>query len=126
MTTALGAGARCSVHQRFATGVCSRCGDYVCGGCGRRLADRLFCQGCGARLAEGHAERAGRAYVLGLLGVHGLLPLAPIAALLASLELSAIAAGRAPLGGRTLARAGLWLGVAGTLMAGGLALVLLR
>lgn len=113
-SSALQAGARCAKHAaRAATGVCARCGDYLCGLCGRRVAERLYCQPCSERLTGEHSKRSVHALVLGLLGVHGLFFLAPIALVLSGLELGAIRAGEAPLGGRGLARAGLALGTFG-------------
>jgi hypothetical protein len=107
-------GAVCAKHaERAATGVCGRCGDYVCGACGRATGERLYCEGCAQRFTHGHSKRAVHALVLGLLGVHGLFVLAPVALTLASLELSAIRSGEAPLGGTGLARAGLALGACG-------------
>lgn len=107
-------GARCAKHAaRAATGVCGRCGDYVCAGCGTRSGERLFCEGCAERVTNEHSKRAVHAFVLGLLGVHGLFLLAPVALTLSSLELSAIRSGEAPLGGAGLARAGLALGACG-------------
>lgn len=114
---ALSPGARCATHgERGATGLCHRCGDYLCGLCARRLAGRLFCAKCATRLTEGHAPRAARALVLGLLGVHGLFFLAPVAAVLGALELRAIGAGESPLGGRGAALAAFWLGLCGIAM----------
>jgi hypothetical protein len=113
----LGAGARCPRHPaRAATGVCQRCGDFLCGGCARRLDTRLYCEGCAARLATGHSPRSTHALVLGVLSVHGLFFLAPVAAVLGALELGAIRQGEAPLGGTWLARAGLVLGLCGVAM----------
>jgi hypothetical protein len=115
--SALMPGARCAKHDRPATGVCGRCGDYLCGGCGRRVDTRLYCAACAERLTTQHSERAVYAFLLGLLGVTGLVFLAPAALVLATMELSAIAGGEAPIGGRGLARAGLTLGVCGIVMA---------
>ena len=110
-------GARCAKHgNRTATGVCGRCGDYLCGGCGRRVGERLYCSGCAERITVAHSRRAVYAFVFGLCGVHGLLPLAPAALVLAGLELGAIRDGEAPEGGRGIARAALWLGLCGLLM----------
>lgn len=107
-------GARCARHaSRVATGMCARCGDYVCGACGRRAGERLFCEGCAERTRIEHSPRAVRGFVLGLLGVHGLFVLAPVALVLSLLELAAIKSGHAPLGGNAFARAGVWLGVSG-------------
>lgn len=114
--SALLPGARCAKHDRPATGVCGRCGDYLCGGCGRRVAERLYCTACAERLTTEHSSRAATAFVLGLLGVVGLFFLAPAALVLASMELTAIRGGEAPLGGRGLARAGLLLGGCGIAM----------
>ena len=112
--SALVPGARCAMHaERPATGTCARCGDYLCGLCGRRVGPRLHCQGCAERVSREHSRRAATAFVLGLLGVHGLFLLAPAAFALASLELQAIAAGAAPVGGRGLARTALALGACG-------------
>ena len=123
---ALAPGARCATHgERGATGLCHRCGDYLCGLCAKPLAGRLFCGKCAERLIEGHAPRASRALVLGLLSVHGLFFLAPVAAVLGAQELRAIGAGESPLGGRGLALAALWLGVAGIAMALSIAAVFL-
>jgi hypothetical protein len=117
-------GARCAAHQaRPATGVCARCGDYLCGACGRRIGDRLHCGTCAERVTREHSRRALRAFVFGLCGVHGLFPLAPVALALAAAELSAIRAGEAPVGGSGFARAGLVLGIAGVLMPVSAALV---
>jgi hypothetical protein len=63
-----------------------------------------------------------RAFVLGLCGVHGLFLLAPVALALAAAELSAIAAGEAPAGGKNFARAALVMGIAGVLMPASIAL----
>jgi hypothetical protein len=87
--------------------VCGRCGDYLCGACGRRVGERLYCADCATRLTAEHSPRSTHAFVLSLLSIHGLFPLAPVALVLASLELAAIRAGQAPLGGRILAYAGL-------------------
>ena len=107
-------GARCARHaSRVATGMCARCGDYVCGACGRRAGERLFCEGCADRTRVEHSPRAARCLLLGLLSVHGLFVLAPVALALSLLELEAIKAGQAPLGGAVLARAGVWLGASG-------------
>lgn len=114
--SALSPGARCATHDRPATGVCARCGDYLCGGCGRRVAERLYCRGCGERVAHDHSRRAVYALVFGLLGASGLFPLAPVALVLASLELQAIRRGEAPVGGRGLSRAGLVFGACGLAM----------
>ncbi len=115
--SALMPGARCAKHDsRPATGVCGRCGDYLCGLCGRRVGERLYCAGCAERLTTTHSRRAVYALVLGLLGVHGLFVLAPVALVLGGLELGAIREGDAPVGGTGLARAGLWLGAAGVAM----------
>lgn len=115
---ALSPGARCATHaERGATGLCHRCGDYLCGLCSKRLSGRLFCGKCAERLTEGHAPRASRAFVLGLLGVNFLFFLAPVATVLAAQELRAIRAGESPLGGRGVALAALWLGLAGIAMA---------
>ena len=103
--------------ERGATGLCHRCGDYVCGLCAKRLADHLFCGSCAERLTGGHAPRASRALVLGLLGVNFLFFLAPVATVLAAQELRAIRDGESPLGGRGVALAALWLGLAGIAMA---------
>lgn len=112
-------GAACARHaQRVATGVCTRCGDYLCGLCGKRVEARLYCPPCAERLGSEHGRRATYAFVLGLSAVHLLFFLAPIAIALAVLELWEIRAGQSPLGGRGLALAGLWLGVAALLMAG--------
>jgi hypothetical protein len=112
--SALQAGARCAKHSaRAATGVCARCGDYLCGACGRRVAERLYCDACAQRLVGEHSKRSVHALVLGLLGMHGLFFLAPVALVLSGLELGAIRSGEAPLGGRGLARAGLVLGTCG-------------
>jgi hypothetical protein len=115
--SALLPGARCAKHgERPATGVCGRCGDYLCGLCGRRVGDRLHCAGCAERSAMEHSRRAAQALVLGLCSVHGLFLLAPLSLSLSLRELSAIRAGEAPEGGRDLARAGLWLGALGLAM----------
>jgi hypothetical protein len=114
--SALLPGARCARHDRPATGVCGRCGDYLCGGCGRRVAERLYCMACAERITSEHSPRAVHAFVLGLLGVVGLFFLAPAAVVLASMELTAIRGGEAPLGGRGLARAGLLFGAIGVAM----------
>jgi hypothetical protein len=114
--SALMPGARCAKHDRPATGLCARCGDYLCGGCGRSVAERLYCAVCAQRLTTQHGERAVYALVLGMLGVTGLFFLAPAAIVLGGMELTAIRSGEAPLGGRGLARAGLWLGVCGLAM----------
>lgn len=114
--SALMPGARCARHDRPATGVCGRCGDYLCGGCGRRVGERLYCSACADRITTEHGSRAVTAFVLGLLGVIGLFFLAPAALVLASMELTAIRAGESPLGGRGLARAGLLLGACGSAM----------
>lgn len=109
--SALLPGARCARHgQRSASGVCGRCGDYLCELCGRRTGERLYCENCGERMQTEHSPRAVHALVLGLASVHGLFVLGPAALLLAWLELAAIRAGDAPLGGTGLARAGLILG----------------
>src|SRR5690349_12002555 len=64
--SALLPGARCAKHvQRMATGVCSRCGDYLCGLCGRRVELSLCCEGCAEHLTREHSPRAFRAFVLG-------------------------------------------------------------
>jgi hypothetical protein len=106
--SALLPGARCAKHEaRPATGVCARCGDYLCGACGLRVDDRLCCSPCAARITREHSRRSELAFVFALLSVHGLFPLAPVALALALAELAAIRAGHAPVGGRTLARAGL-------------------
>src|SRR5262245_34415577 len=90
---ALQPGARCAAHAaRAATGVCSRCGDYLCGLCGKRVSERLHCPRCAERVLREHSPRAVRAFVLGLCGVHGLFVLAPIALALAVAELGAIRA----------------------------------
>jgi len=110
-------GARCAVHaSRPATGVCNRCGDYLCGLCGRRVGDRLHCPGCAERLTREHSKRALRAFTLGLCGVHGLFFLSPIALVLALVELSAIRNGDAPVGGSGFARAAFVLGACGIVM----------
>jgi len=115
--SALLPGARCAKHgNRAATGVCTRCGDYLCGGCGRRVAERLYCGGCAERITIEHSRRAVYALVFGLCGVHGLFPFAPAALVLAGLELGAIRAGEAPPGGTGIARAALWLGLCGVVM----------
>jgi len=114
---ALQAGARCAAHaERTATGVCGRCGDYLCGACGRQVGARLNCVRCAERVVREHSPRAIRAFVFGLCGVHGLFVFAPVALVLALSELSAIAAGEAPVGGIGFARAGLLLGAVGALM----------
>jgi hypothetical protein len=123
--SALMPGARCARHDRSATGVCGRCGDYLCGGCGRRVAERLYCSACAERLTHEHSARAVHALVLGLLGVVGLFFLAPAALVLASMELTAIRSGQAPLGGRGLAAAGLILGLCGVAMVASAALLFL-
>jgi hypothetical protein len=110
----LSPGAVCAKHAaRAATGVCGRCGDFVCEACGRPSGERLYCEGCAERVASEHGKRAVHAFLLGLLGVHGLFVLSPVALTLALLELSAIRSGDAPLGGAGLARAGLALGACG-------------
>jgi hypothetical protein len=115
--SALVPGARCVKHPaRAATGTCARCGDYLCGLCGRRVADRLHCVECATRVTREHSARASAALVLGLIGACGVFVVAPAALLLAVLELQAIAGGAAPIGGRGLARAGVVLGAAGVLM----------
>ena len=115
--SALQAGAHCATHaERMATGVCSRCGDYLCGACGKRVGERLHCARCAERVLREHSPRAVRAFVFGLCGVHGLFVFAPVALALAISELSAIAAGEAPVGGTGFARAGLVLGVMGIVM----------
>lgn len=106
-------GARCASHDRPATGLCARCGDYLCGACGLRVDDRLYCRGCATRLTAEHSRRATYALVTGLLAMHGVFPLAPVALVLGGSELAAIRAGEAPLGGRLIARAGLVLGACG-------------
>jgi hypothetical protein len=115
--SALLPGARCASHDRPATGLCSRCGDYLCGACGRRVGARLCCGACAGRLREEHSGRSVLAAVLGMLGVLGLLFLSPVALVVASAELRAIRAGQAPLGGLGLARAGLIFGGCGLAMA---------
>ena len=67
--------------------------------------------------AQAHSPRAAHALVFGLLGVNLLFFLAPVAVVLASQELRAIRAGESPLGGRGVALAALWLGLAGIAMA---------
>lgn len=119
--SALSPGARCGAHGRPATGVCGRCGDYLCGGCGRRVDARLFCERCARRLATEHSRRSVYALVFGLLGAAGLFFLAPVAIVVSSVELHAIRDGEAPLGGRGLARAGLASGVGAMAMAASLA-----
>jgi hypothetical protein len=115
---ALTPGARCATHaERGATGLCHRCGDYLCGLCAKRLEGRLFCAGCAERLTGGHAPRAARALVFGILGVNFLFFLSPVALILGAQELRAIAAGESPLGGRGIALLALWLGIAGIAMA---------
>ena len=114
MASALMPGARCAAHQdRGATGVCGRCGDYLCGLCGERVNDRLYCAECAVRLTRDHSGRSVQAFVLGMLGVCFLFFLSPIAAILGLLELQAIRAGEAPTGGEGMARAALYLGVIG-------------
>ena len=114
---ALTPGARCARHgERGATGVCHRCGDYLCGLCAKRSEGRLSCEVCAERLTRGHGARAARALVLGLLGVHGLFFLSPVAAVLGAIELRAIRDGDSPVGGRGPARAALALGICGVLM----------
>jgi len=122
--SALVPGARCAKHaERPATGVCSRCGDYLCGLCGRRVGDALQCSSCAERGATEHSRRAAQALVLGVCAVHGLFLLAPLALSLALRELSAIGRGEAPAGGRDLARVGLWLGSLGLAIPLSIALV---
>jgi hypothetical protein len=124
VASALQAGARCAAHgERAATGVCSRCGDYLCGACSQRVGERLSCARCAERVVREHSPRSIRAFVLGLCGVHGLFFLAPVALVLALTELSAISAGAAPVGGIGFARGGLVLGAIGLLMPIGFGLV---
>jgi hypothetical protein len=114
----LSPGAACARHaQRVATGVCSRCGDYLCGSCGKRVDDRLYCPPCAERLGSEHGPRAALAFLVGLASVHFLFFLAPIAIALSVLELWEIRAGQSATGGRGLAVGGLVLGVAALLMA---------
>jgi hypothetical protein len=124
---ALVPGAKCRAHpQRSATGVCARCGDYLCGACGRRVGARLHCVSCATRTLGEHSKRAAYALVIGLCSV---LPplyfLSPVALVLSVLELTAIRDGAAPLGGRAAARAGLLSAVAGLAMPVSLALAYL-
>lgn len=112
--SALQPGARCAAHaERPATGVCSRCGDYLCGLCGKRVGDRLHCVRCADRVVREHSPRSIRAFVIGLCAVHGLFVVAPVALVMALAELSAIDAGEAPVGGKWYARAAMVLGIAG-------------
>lgn len=116
--SALLPGAKCRVHtQRAATGVCARCGDYLCGLCGKRVADRLHCQRCAERTLGDHSRRSVYALALGLCCV---LPplyfLSPVALVVSVLELSAINDGSAPLGGRGAARVGLITALIGLAM----------
>jgi hypothetical protein len=115
--SALVPGARCATHgQRAATGVCGRCGDYLCGSCGQRVGERLYCIACAQRSTSEHSRRSLHALLLGLVGVHGVFVLAPVALTLATLELGAIRAGEAPVGGAGFARAGVLLGSLGIAM----------
>lgn len=43
-------GAVCAVHEQQATAVCSRCGNYLCAGCGP-VGETPLCDGCMARAA---------------------------------------------------------------------------
>ena len=66
--SALLPGAKCRTHaQRPATGVCARCGDYLCGLCGARVGMRLHCTGCARRTIGEHSPRAVYALVIGLV-----------------------------------------------------------
>ncbi|MDH5670856.1 MAG: hypothetical protein OEZ06_01845 [Myxococcales bacterium] len=113
----LPAGARCPRHpERGATGVCFRCGDYLCGACAARVQERLHCPGCASRVRDEHSPRSSRVLVFGLMSAHGIFVLAPFAVVMGLLELQAIAAGDAPLGGLWLTRAGVWLGLCGVAM----------
>jgi hypothetical protein len=112
--SALLPGAKCATHaQRPATGVCTRCGDYLCGGCGRRVGARLYCPPCGERVKQEHGPRAVRSLWMGLLSMHGVVVLAPFAIVFGVLELGDIRDGRAPVGGLWLARVGLYAGILG-------------
>lgn len=122
-TSALLPGARCGRHARPATGVCARCGDYLCGACGCRVEARLFCEGCAERVATGYSRRAVYALVFGMLAAVGLVFFAPVALVAASMELRAIRDGDAPLGGRGLSHVGLAFGLSGMAMAASLAAV---
>lgn len=116
-TLSLPPGARCPRDvERAATGLCARCGDYVCGSCARRVDDRSYCPPCAERLTSDHSPRAIRAFVLGAIGVHGLFFLSPVALALAISELRAIEAGESSRAGRTFARIALGLGIAGLVM----------
>ena len=115
---ALVPGARCAKHEaRAATGVCARCGDYLCGACGLRVDDRLCCSPCAERLTREHSRRSSLTFLFALLSVHGVFPLAPVALVMAAAELAAIRAGHAPVGGRGLARAGVALALCSLAMA---------
>ena len=119
-------GAACARHpQRVATGVCARCGDYLCGLCGRGVEGRLYCVPCAERLSSEHGRRAVHALAVGLASVHLLFFLGPVAIALGGLELWEIRAGKSAQGGRGMALAGVLLGSASLLMAAGAAALVL-
>ncbi len=49
-------GAVCPVHEQQALAICSRCGSYLCAGCGQ-LGVPPLCEACSERLSEKPAPR---------------------------------------------------------------------
>ncbi len=59
-------GAVCPVHEQPATRICSRCGSYLCAGCGQ-LGVPPVCEACDDRLAQAPRRRSKTKVVAALL-----------------------------------------------------------
>jgi hypothetical protein len=108
----------CPVHPtEIATGVCARCGRFLCEGCTVEREDGVFCRECERRTAglfsgSWLSISAGIAAFVGL----GCAPFAVAAAGLATTDLALIASGRGRKGGRLLDLVSLGLAACGILI----------
>ncbi len=112
------AGALCGEHPEVAaTGICDRCGRFLCHDCTREKPRGVFCPPCGARfLSNIDASWSAIAAVILSFASLGCSPLGVVAILFALKDLAFIRMGKAPPGGLKLDLIALGLGAAGLLI----------
>lgn len=121
----LDSNALCAAHPDVpATGVCRRCGGFLCAGCSRPYQQDVMCGDCYARLwfAPEVSKLAWAAFWLSILGMVAFLVPGVFAWMVAEVELRRIARGESPPGGKTFAQSARIVGMTCT---GGLILVVL-
>lgn len=102
-------GARCALHSTSpASGVCDRCGAFVCFNCETLFEGKRYCPNCAKKMVQPLVRGSNQAYaavVLGVMGLHCMFPLGIVGLVLGFLEEGAINRGESPEAGRGLVKA---------------------